>query len=181
MKLIQTEFNSWDGEIQLPTWAGFQSRRGPYASVDSPTPSSGRVKFVYAPEGRGREDLGQFDLELLEWFKRHEASVSHAVIAAILEWCSPEARPRRLEFGLGDDFPAIRDVQTLKQHIGLYSVFVHYIAYQTLPYIGFELGCDWEEEHGLGVLMHGTRCVEIGHADSAFTLWRAKKDAGIDQ
>jgi len=31
-----------------------------------------------------------------------------------------------------------------------------------IPYVGFEFGCTWDEEHGLGVLMHGTRTVEIG-------------------
>ena len=30
---------------------------------------------------------------------------------------------------------------------------------------------------GLGVLMHGSRVVEVGDADTAFTLWIAKQDA----
>jgi hypothetical protein len=180
MKLIQNEYDSWECDVLLPAWAGFQSRRGPYASIDSPLPSTGRAKFVYAPEGRGRDPLQHSDLELLDWFQLHEPSVSQAAIAAILDWCSPAALPRRLELGLGDDFPVITDVPTLKTHIGLYSVFVHCFSHQSLPYIGFELGCDWEEEHGLGVLMHGTRCVAIDQADAAFTLWRAKKDAGVE-
>ena len=33
-----------------------------------------------------------------------------------------------------------------------------------------------DEEHRLGVLMHGTRLVHIGFADVAFVLWRAEQD-----
>jgi hypothetical protein len=180
MKLNPTEFDCWECELLLPAWAGFQSRHGPYGSIDSPLPSDGRVTFVYAPEGRGRDDLRKSDLELIDWFKQNEPSVSHAVIAAILDWHSPTGLQRRLEFGFGDDFPTIKDVAAMKQKIGLDKVYVHCFAKQNLPYIGFEFGCDWEEEHGLGVLMHGTRCVEIGQADCAFTLWRAKEDAGVE-
>lgn len=32
---------SWSGEVRLPSWAGFQSRRGAYASVSEPVPSDG--------------------------------------------------------------------------------------------------------------------------------------------
>jgi hypothetical protein len=180
MKLIQTEFNCWECELLLPAWAGFQSRHGPYTSIDSPLPSDGRVKFVYAPEGREPEPLSPSDLQRLDWFQHHEPSVSQAVIAAILNWCSPSGRLLRAEFGIGDEFPSITGVSALKQHIGLAKVYVHCVSHQKLPYIGFELGCTWEEEHGLGVLMHATRCVEIGHADCAFMLWVAKKDAGLE-
>lgn len=46
-----------------------------------------------------------------------------------------------------------------------------------MPYIGYEFGCEWEEEHGLGVLMHGTKVIEVGFAETAHTLWIAGKDA----
>jgi hypothetical protein len=49
-----------------------------------------------------------------------------------------------------------------------------------LPYVGYEFGRRWDGEHGLGVLMHGTRVVEVGGADTAMTLWIAKRDAGVE-
>ena len=61
--------------------------------------------------------------------------------------------------------------------IGLSSINVHQVQKDGVPYVGFEFGCTWDEEHGLGVLMHGTRTVEIGGADTAITLWIAEKDA----
>ena len=175
LKLIDGFF--WGCELRLPEWAGYQSRHGAYGSIDSPAPSTGRVKLVYAPDGRDTEPLTNAEMELLKWFEKHHARVSHAVFAAILDWCSPNGRQRRQDFGWGDEFPEISDLEQLKSHLGLHTVCVHQFADRKNPYIGFEFGCDWEEEHGLGVLMHGTRCVEIGQADSAFTLWRVIQDA----
>jgi hypothetical protein len=56
-------------------------------------------------------------------------------------------------------------------------VNVHQVQKDGIPYVGFEFACTWDEEHGLGVLMHGTRTVEIGGADTAFLLWLAEVDA----
>jgi hypothetical protein len=56
-------------------------------------------------------------------------------------------------------------------------VHLHPIKRADLPYLGFELGCTWDEEHGLGVLMHGTRAVAVGGSDTALLLWIAEEDA----
>jgi hypothetical protein len=72
--------------------------------------------------------------------------------------------------------PDISSPDDLKRLIGPYAINVHQLEYGGLPYIGFEFGCLWDEEHGLGVLMHGTRCVEVGGCDTAILLWIAKQD-----
>ena len=63
--------------------------------------------------------------------------------------------------------------------VGLHEVHVHQLQKEGLPYVGYELGCRWDEEHGLGVLMHGSRVVEVGDAGTAFTLWIAERDARV--
>lgn len=168
----------WGGEVRLPSWAGFQSRRGAHGAPDSRVPSDGSVQLVFAPEGRGVAALAPEEEALVTWFFAHEEEVSRAVVAAILQWCAPDSPARRAQFG--DDMrigAAIPDAAALRRRIGLHTVYIHQIADAGLPYIGFEFGCDWEDEHGLGVLMHGTRTVEVGHADTAFLLWIAEADA----
>ena len=73
--------------------------------------------------------------------------------------------------------PDIRTADDLHSLIGLSSVNVHQVQKNGIPYAGFEFGCTWDEEHGLGVLMHGTRTVQIGGADTAILLWIAEEDA----
>ena len=71
----------------------------------------------------------------------------------------------------------VKSQDDFRNLIGLHSVNVHPLQKDGMPYIGFELGCTWDPEHGLGVLMHGNRVVEIGGADTAILLWIAEKDA----
>jgi hypothetical protein len=59
--------------------------------------------------------------------------------------------------------------------VGIVSIYVHAIEEDRKPFLGIELGCTWEEEHGLGILLHGAKVLKIGHADTAFTLWVAKQ------
>jgi hypothetical protein len=73
--------------------------------------------------------------------------------------------------------PDITTGEDLRPLIGLHSVNVHPLKKNGMPYLGFEFGCTWDEEHGLGVLTHGTRVVEVGGADTAILLWLAEKDA----
>lgn len=47
----------WTATVLLPSWRGFQSRQGGYGTQDRETPSDGRVKIVFAPEGRGKAPL----------------------------------------------------------------------------------------------------------------------------
>ena len=73
--------------------------------------------------------------------------------------------------------PDITSSEDLRALIGLHTVNVHPVQKDGIPYTGFEFGCTWDNEHGLGILMHGTRTVEIGGADSAILLWIARRDA----
>ena len=48
-----------------------------------------------------------------------------------------------------------------------------------MAYVGWEFGCTWDDEHGLGVMTHGNPIVNVGAADIAFG-WEAKNDSGIE-
>lgn len=61
--------------------------------------------------------------------------------------------------------------------MGLHTVHIHQVSRDGVPYVGFELGREWDAVHGLGVLMNGTRTVEVGGADTAILLWLARQDA----
>ncbi|MCE9658374.1 MAG: hypothetical protein K8R60_07425 [Burkholderiales bacterium] len=73
--------------------------------------------------------------------------------------------------------PDVNDVQGFRHLIGLHCIHVHPLEADGMPYAGYELGCTWDAEHGLGVLMHGTKVLEIGGADTALLLWLAEQYA----
>jgi hypothetical protein len=96
---------------------------------------------------------------------------------ALIQWCSPQSHDRISRFGLDDDFPAIANEHDLKRNVGLFAINVHQLNADGVPYLGYEFGCEWDREHGAGVLMHGTTAVEVGLADTALLLWLAERDA----
>jgi hypothetical protein len=168
----------WATRLQLASWAGYQSRFGPYGSRDRLKPSDGTVELIFAPEGRNLDPLTPREMQLILAFQQDEPEISRAVKQGIIAWCSPESVERSRDFDFDEaSFPAIRDEEDLKRNIGLYAISIHQAEYGNTPYIGYEFGCEWEEEHGLGVLMHGRRVVEVGFADTAILLWIAEADA----
>jgi hypothetical protein len=168
----------WTATVILPSWRGFQRRGGAYGARDSTTPSDGSVQMVFAPEGRGNEPLASAELASIIWVIENEAAIARALLASVVQ-AYPALQARygytgREKTALMPDLVSTDDLRSL---IGLYAVNVHQTQKNGLPYAGFEFGCTWDAEHGLGVLMHGTRTVEIGGADTAILLRLAEGDA----
>lgn len=168
----------WTATVLFPSWQGFQSRKGDYSARDSAVPSDGRVQIVFAPEGRGNEPLTNAELSAVRWVIEHEDSVSSALLLSLLK----EYPSLQKQYGYSGKektelMPDIKSVKDLRGLIGLSSVNIHQVQKDGIPYVGFEFGCTWDEEHGLGILMHGTRTVQIGGADTAILKWIAEEDA----
>jgi hypothetical protein len=173
----------WEAEIVLPSWRRFQTRRGAYASVSSPDPSDGSTRIRFDTDGAGRVPPTEAQIAAYRWLIQHEAEVAAAVLNAIF---AEYPRFRAEYIGDYDDedaqaaqqsAPPLDRAEQLKELIGLYAVFILPLPKDGVGYTGFEFGCVWEEEHGLGVLVHKNRVVEIGHADTAFDGNRAEEDA----
>ena len=91
----------------------------------------------------------------------------------------PSLREKYGGFVEPENMPPVRDADDFRSLIGLHSMNVHQIEKDGAPSVGFEFGCTWDSEHGLGALMHATRVVEIGGADTAILLWIVERDAGV--
>ena len=169
----------WTAKARLPAWAGYQSRYGAYGSVSSEHPSDGSVTVTFAPEGRDTSPLTDAELDQVRWLLDHEGQIASAILKGLL------AEYPKLQEDYDDEdraqyMPDVASADDFRALIGRYNVNVHPLVKDGVPYLGYEFGCTWEEEHGLGVLMHGTRVVEIGGADTAILLWIARRDAGVD-
>ena len=60
------------------------------------------------------------------------------------------------------------------------TMTVHRVFNGGLAYIGLSFGCTWDTEHGLGVLIHGSRIVSVGGCDTSFMEWIPQSDARGD-
>lgn len=162
----------WQGRIKLPAWAGFQSRGGAYCSRDAKAPSNGSVLVNVTPLEKAKELVpteAQCRAVLFQIERGDE------VIRSILTALLPYHRDLKKDWELNDELmPAITSEDEFRKHIGLGQV--HVLPYESggLAYIGFECGCEWDDEHGLGVVVHGARVVEIDAAEIAFS-WQPEE------
>ena len=168
----------WKARVTVPRTRGFQNRKGAYGARDTHQSSDGVVDLVFAPEGRGDEPLTDSELDLINWFLNNQSEVFDSLVVGLVT----QYRSLQDLYGYSVEekaeyMPDVNSVDDLRSLIGLHSIDVHALARNGVPYIGFEFGCAWDEEHGLGILMSGTRVVEVGGADTAFLLWIAKRDA----
>ncbi|HEX4794262.1 MAG TPA: hypothetical protein VH370_10750 [Humisphaera sp.] len=117
----------------------------------------------------------------MKWAIESETAVHDAVVEGLFERY-PTIREQYLDFFDFDDeaeakkvLPKLQSPVELKKPVGVVSMSVHSIAKDGMPFIGVELGSTWEVEHGVGVLLHGAKVLEIGGADTAFTRWIVRK------
>jgi hypothetical protein len=162
-----TDDNSgyWVGNMPVPSWIGLTHASDPTA-------------YVEIEVEEGREDTGPTPTQrrACEWFLTNETLTRESVLDAIAA-----AYPRlQLRYGSGAAIPfmpPLRDRDDLRPLIDLRMLHFHDVTGGELPYVGYVFGCKWDKEHGLGVLMHGLRPVEVGGADVAILKWVASRDA----
>ena len=162
---------TWAGECVLPSWKGFQSRRGPYGSIDSDEPSDGSARLSVKPidmEARSAPTPAQS--AAYAHFLANESVVAGDVLRALLSYWQDDS----VDFG--EDPPKVGDISELRDIVGLTSVHVLNVERDGAAYIGFELGFSWDDEHGGGVMTHLGRIVEAGAADVSFMEWIAERD-----
>jgi hypothetical protein len=176
---LQWDDYFWTGEVVLPSWAGFQSRRGPYGALSSRAESDGSARLTVRPKDEDtRTPPSPEQNQAFRFLLDNEKVVADSVLRAIFA----EYPALRDSYGY-DDYeaaelmPEIERAEQLRPLVGLSNVHVLNVAKHGIAYIGFEFGCKWDEEHGLGVTTHRDRVVEVGNADTSFLACIAERDA----
>ena len=73
--------------------------------------------------------------------------------------------------------PDITSIDGFAPLLSLGMFYLISVYKDDFAYIGFSFSCSWEQEHGLGVLIHKERVVAIDDAEMAFSINKAKEDA----
>lgn len=164
---------SWSGDVVLRSWAGFPTRRGA---------SDGKVGLTVMPADEARRippRPGQ--VRAFQYLLDHELEIRDAIVQAIFD--EFPAIQDSLSYGgeEADMMPDIDNPEQLRPLIGMSTVHVLTITRAAMAYVGFEFGCTWDPELGLGVMTHADRVVEVGGADVSFLEWVAERDAESEE
>ena len=164
----------WVCEITAKAWAGYQSRRGPYGAQDREEASDGSVQAHLTRVDRAPDDpVRPEDDALVDAFLAHQHEMEPAVQLAVA------GQHPGWRTALGEDccmdeeeleaaVPKLPSPEDLRALMGLLAVHLFDVVHDGKHYVGLEFGCAWEDEHGLGVLLHGTEVIALGHADCSF-------------
>lgn len=168
----------WTARVVLPSRIGFENRSGP-TGVLEPSPSNGSVPLIIAPEGRGTEPLTPSELESAAWLLNNEAAVWKSALEGLLEQC-PSLQQ---QYGYSEDervefMPDVQSVQDFRNLVGLHSVNIHQVTKGGLPYIGLELGCQWDDEHGLARALDVMTKIHLSAVEASFLLTSESDGSG---
>jgi hypothetical protein len=165
----------------LPSWAAFQSRGGSYGARDRKR-SGGRVRVSIATPFDRYAPPHDAQLAAYRWLKEHEPQVAAVVLDAAFR-AYPDGRAEWLSHypDEASDLPVIASPGDLAAVMGLHDIHILATARDGAAYIGFEFGCNWDDEHGFGVLTHLDRVIEHGSAHVSFDRSEAiVADGGVD-
>jgi hypothetical protein len=172
----------WTGEVNLPSWSGFQTRRGAYGSVSAAEPSDGTARLSVEPmDVDSRTPPTPEQIAAFQHLLDNEASIAAAIGHALLAYYpgEREAYLDAYELEESDKLPVITEIADLRPLVGLSNVHVLSVNRDGVACIGFEFGCEWDDEHGAGVMTHRGRVIATGQADCSFVEWIARE--GLDK
>jgi len=161
--------HSWITSAHLAAWSGF----GPRAAFNNDL-----IEIVFAPEGWNGAALTDRECGLVRWFIDSQAAVHDVMLERLFDEYPSIRGQLRGYFGKEERkeiLPKIREPMQLKKLTGFPAIYVHQVEKDGKPFIGVQLRCTWDEEHGVGILLHGTEVLVIGGGDTARTLWIAKR------
>jgi hypothetical protein len=158
---IDEEMEQYVSEGTLSSWAGFHSENSREGLEGE------NVLFVLESESyethpnlAPRENYER----ALEWLLANEADVKTSALQGIRNFIDVMLN----EYGIKDEeLSSVSSVSQLSSMVDLSFVRVYPHSNDGKPYFGFEFECNWDPEHGCGVLLHGPTALAAGGSEAA--------------
>ncbi|MFL5732697.1 MAG: DUF6985 domain-containing protein [Chloroflexia bacterium] len=173
----------WVATIVLTSWAGFRSRQGRFSSIDESVTSDGSVNLMIRTPDRKQSTPSAEQVAAYQQLIEQQESIRETPLEAIFaqyptwrEEYIEDYGEEEAEEEIEEVVPDIQRPEQLKELIGLSTVHIHTHAKDGLAYVGYQFGANWDDEHGLGVMTHAGRVVDIGQADTSVLEWIAEED-----
>lgn len=161
INLKKYKFTNEDSE-----WSFDFQVNGVKAFKESKSNLPGMVTFLleqFGSEGNDFEKPMPFQQKALNYFFENEENVLNAVCEGVIQY-APQIRER---YKVLPDFPDLKTIDDVKKHIVVEAIHVLGDEKDGVGYLGYNCDCTWDDEHGMGVLMHKDRCVDAGEVEIA--------------
>lgn len=155
------EFEQWEAPVTLDAWKDFACEN----SRPDATGANVLLVLELANDGSPVEDHKSRYESAFDWVQQHSTRIREAALPAIHRYIHETLIG---EYGLDDpDLHRITSPGVLKGEIDL--TYLRLSPYQNngLPYFALEFECNWDPEHGCGVMFHGSEVMDVGMSDTA--------------
>jgi len=165
--------DNYEGQITLSSWKGFPSRQGFYGSGDTKDDSNGSVKvFINGRQVDYVKISTQEQVNAIDFLYNNHERIRDEILTKLFQEL-PEIKEI-----YEDLVPETDEISDFKNIPGLSIIHIMESDKEGFAYVGYEFGCNWEDEHGIGIMTHKDKVIEIGQADVSFNSWITYKDKG---
>jgi len=175
MTKSDTEFTFqgiWQLDYKFTAFEGLKSKPGSALS-------NGEVKLIIEDELSETPDPNESQINAIH-FITENAELINSSLRSSLPAYYEEAKS---QFGILDSdenpyFPNVKSMGDFREHFAIRRVYILVAEKEAHAYYGLGANCSWDEEHGLGFIMHKDRIVCIGQADILYRSLEPYKDNG---
>ncbi len=159
----------WRFEMTFPTWKG----RRIVGTGSDRTNGKATVNIEFPGQSPFSAQASAY-----EFIVRNEASLSTRLLTELFKRYKQdrvELHPKN-DDDLRELMPRVKAKEGMLTVYSLSGVHILPTAKSKYAYVGFAFHCEYDIEHGVGIMTHKKRIIAVGGADHAFLQWIAEAD-----
>ena len=164
-----------EGWIDLHAWTGYYLYDDSYKLKKDKVVTNGSIRLSFDSTG----DLAQEQVDCYYYLVEHEETIKRSILQA-LKQAFPRLLSTEYESWDHDDgsLPRLADLTPafdFKNHIGPETISIGEIDKDGMAYVTWYFRAAWDPEHGMQVITHKDRVIDIGPETD---IWNIYKDKG---
>ncbi|MBD0287602.1 MAG: hypothetical protein ICV79_19590 [Flavisolibacter sp.] len=173
--------NAIKGLIELPCWSGYYLYGDTCKLKKDKVVTNGRIELWVDGEmaADGSLNFTQEQINAYFYLLKHQESIKHSILKVLKQEFPHLLSKEYVSWDHEDaDMPKLSDLTQefdFKDYIGPESISIRDDVKEEAAYIQWRFRCRWDVEHGLDIITHKERVIEIApEADP----WKIYKDNG---
>ncbi|MDF1697815.1 MAG: hypothetical protein P1U56_18350 [Saprospiraceae bacterium] len=115
---------------------------------------------------------GQEQINAINFLIANQSELVHLITKEI--WSQWDEIEDDHEYEQYTEAPKIQSPKDIEKIISVHSIYIDAFHKNGIAYIGIEGDCLWDEEHGIGLVIHKDRVVQFGGAEEANAMGISK-------
>lgn len=167
--LVKNEYGFLIGKIELEVWKGFISRNWDMLrGTDEGVLFDGIIEVHIYEEVEGKQPF-DYQKKALEYLIGNQKEIQDKILSGLIKEFPATAAIYDYAEIEGRGLPAeVTELEHCKKIIRPSIIHLMNKEKDGYGYVGYQFACVWDMEHGMGVMTHKSRIIEMGEGDSSF-------------